>query len=262
MDKQTAEIAFTIGVVTFILMLLTSIIFTLLLVARNRKLKYRNEILSVNANYQRELLVTKMEVIENTLSSIAHQLHDEVGQLITFSIVQLNSIQAPNTPFQIEIDNVRESIQSSLQSVREISKSLSADYLATFGIEESIRRLVNRIPKAGGLKCDFYLQPSVSFKSTSNEIFTFRIVQELITNTIKHAEATAISISIIAQNENIILEYSDDGKGIPKTFILNEKSKSGLGLINIFKRVELMKGKVSIPQVNSGFKFNLTFLNL
>lgn len=261
MDKQTAEIAFTIGAITIMLIMLTSIIFTLLLAARNRKLKFRNELLSVNANYQRELLLTKMEVAETTLSSVSHQLHDEVGQLITFSIVQLNSIQSLHSPFQTELNNIRESVQHALQAVREISKTLSTDYLATFGINESIIRLINRIPKAISINCEFYLQPSLIFKSASNELFSFRIIQELITNTIKHAEATIITISITTHDENILIEYSDNGKGLPDTFVLNDSKGSGLGLLTIFKRVELMKGTATFEKLTSGFKFCFTFPN-
>lgn len=260
MDKMQDIIFFVIAT-TVILVLLGVLIINLLLIGRNKALKHKNDLLKMAAEYQKEVMVTQIEVMENTFSDISQQLHDDVGQMIAFSIVQLNNIQTTDKNFQTEINNVRESVQSSMQSVREISKTLSPDYVKSFGLVESLERLLSRVHKVSGIEIQTTIAHPIIFNTQSNSVFTFRILQELITNTMKHAKATNITLSIKDENEHITLTYADNGKGIKIQSVDELQSKQSMGFANIIKRTALMNGKIEIATIEQGFKLILSIPN-
>lgn len=258
---ETQDITLLIVVTTTLLALLTVVIINLLLVSRNKRLKHNNELLQVHSDYRNELMKTQVEVLETTLNELSQQLHDDVGQMITFSIVQLNNIKTEDVHLQQEIQKVRESVQGSMQSLRDVSKTLSTDYISSFGMLESLNKLIERVRKASLLTIETDFKNSISLESRSNEIFAFRIIQELITNTLKHAEATRIRLSIVRNESDVIIEYTDNGRGLREASLSSLSDKNGMGFTNIMKRVNLMKGKMTVENLNPGFKFVLTFPN-
>jgi len=261
MDK-TSDIIFFVIATTVILFLLGVMIINLLLIVRNRKLKHGNHILQLNTEYQKELSKVQVEVIESTLNDVSHQLHDDVGQMIAFSIVQINNIELQDKNLQIELNAVRESIQNSMNSLRTISKTLNTEYIKSFGIYESLDRLLENAQRMSGIIIHSNYNKLIIFKSHSRELFCFRILQELITNTIKHSQASEIHLSFEEENEFICITYFDNGKGIETKDINKLKSKSSLGFANILKRTELMNGKIVIDDKKNGFHLLLTLENV
>lgn len=260
MDK-TADIIFFVVAITVLIVLLTVLIINLLLIGRNRRLKHQNELLQVSADFQHELMKAQIELVENTLNDISKELHDDVGQMITLSIIQLNNIDSNDFSLNTKLAEVRNSVQASLNSVRDISKVLSTDYLKTFGIREALDKMIHQVNKATGINFNLSFDSGVVFKAAANEIITFRILQELITNTIKHAEASTISIVIRNENENMLIDYKDNGKGLTINNANELNTKKGLGFTNLHKRVALMKGTISTPDLPEGFGIKLIFPN-
>lgn len=260
MDK-TSDIIFFVVATVIILLLLAVLVINLLLIGRNRKLKHGNELLKLKGDYQKELAKTQIEVIDSTLNDIGQQLHDDVGQMIAFSIVQLNNLETNDTSLRKEIATIRESVQGSMHSLREISKTLSTDYLKSFGLFESLKRLVDSVQKTSGLIVHTNIDQNIVFNTMSNEVFCFRILQELFTNTLKHAHATEISLMLKKEDSFIHLLYSDNGKGISGISLHELKTEKSLGLTNIFKRVELMKGRIELDSNKTGFNLNIVFEN-
>ncbi|HYV95213.1 MAG TPA: ATP-binding protein [Chitinophagales bacterium] len=217
----------------------------------------------MKTSFEKELMKTQVEVAENTLNDIARDLHDDVGQMLTFSIIQLNNIRPmPDAATEKNIAAARESVQNTLQSVRSISKTLSNDYLSSFGMEESLKRLFERIARQGIVRTTLVFPANVLFSSRSNEVFAFRIIQELVTNTLKHSGATELSLIISEADGNIQIEYSDNGKGLHGDQFNNEQLKNSLGFTNIFKRAELMHGEITISNNSEGgFYLRLSFPN-
>lgn len=263
MDKETTQVIFFIVATSFILLMLSVLVINLLLVGRNRRLKHNNEVLEMKSNFEKELMTTQVEVAENTLNDIARDLHDDVGQMLTFSIIQLNNFNIANDEsLNKKLSEVKDSVQNTLQSVRGISKTLSNDYLTSFGIFESLNRLFERINKQEAVKAELQFPEGILFRSKSNELFSFRIIQELVNNTLKHAEATGLQLMVTEENSDIKILYTDNGKGIATNKIQPGELPTGLGFTNIYKRAELMKGKMEITsEAGHGFNFILIFPN-
>jgi len=263
MDPEVKDILLSVGISTVAFLILAALVINLLLVSRNRRLKHQARVLELKSNFEKELVKTQVEVAENTLNDIARDLHDDVGQMLTFSIIQLNNIkEAANTPVENKLMDVRTSLQNTLQSVRSISKTLSNDYITSFGIYESVQQLFGRLSRQGIVKTTLSFPQSVLFKSRSNELFAFRIIQELVSNTIKHAEATEIKLKVSEENNLLKMEYSDNGKGIQKDFLQRDRLKNSLGFTNISRRADLMKGHIEIrTNDHEGFYLQLSFPN-
>jgi signal transduction histidine kinase len=197
------------------------------------------------------------------LNDIARDLHDDVGQMLTFSIIQLNNLK-PSEPQKLatQIAEVKESVQNTLQSVRGISKTLSNDYISSFGIKESLSRLFERLRKQNLVECIYEYPADLQFVTRSHELFIFRIIQELVSNTLKHGEASRLRLTFSEEQNMMTITYHDNGKG----FILDAQQLTQLrnsqGFSNIFKRAELMKGKVMVQSApGDGFRFQMNFPN-
>jgi hypothetical protein len=243
MDIQNQDSIFLLIISTILLVLLAVIVINVLLVSRNRRLKDEAILLETKAAYEKEILNTRLEVAEATLQEIAGDLHDDVGQMLTLAIIQLNRLE-------IESDLVveaKEAVKSGLESVRSISRILSPEYLQSFGINQALVRLQERINKQQILHLNLEIYNSISWLNREQELYVFRILQELVTNTIKYAEAKQVFIKISMEGSNISVEYIDDGKGFQP-----EDAENGMGMINIQRRIELMGGNLKIQSERDG----------
>ena len=96
MDKETYENIIIVSSKTGLLFLLGGLIISLLLAARNRQLRHNAIIAETKNNFDKELINTRLEVTENILNEVARDLHDDVGQMLTFAILQLNILKSQN----------------------------------------------------------------------------------------------------------------------------------------------------------------------
>ena len=259
MDSQVSNVIFFVGCSTIVVVILIAFVINLLFVSRNRRLKHNAQVLEMQSTYDRDLMRTKIEVAENTLNEIARELHDDVGQMLSFSIIQLNTIK-PNTLVDLnsQLEEVRESIRTSLQSVKSISKISSNEYLKAFGLYESLKRLFERIERQGLIKTKVHLPINNPFQSHSVELFTFRIIQELVNNSLNHADCSEICLTISESINYNKIEYEDNGKGFLMATPGPLFKPTGQGFTNIYKRVDLMGGKHQIKtEPGKGFKFQL-----
>jgi len=263
MDKETYENIIIVISTTGLLFLLGGLVISLLLAGRNRQLKHIAALHETKLNFEKELINTRLEVTENILNEISRDLHDDTGQMLAVAMLQINNIKSqPNEKIDKSLLELQESIQLGLDSVRSISKTLSSDYLGTFGIFESLIQLKQRLAKKGLSNINLSYSEDVLFQSKSYELFTYRIIQELVTNSLKHAKATAITIQITNIGKNLKVTYSDNGIGLSSDLLNNNLINTSLGFTNINKRAKLMGGEIKMLSTpGQGLLFELVFPN-
>ncbi len=263
MDTKSADIIFVAGLVSVILLILVLLLFNLLLTGRNRRLRHKAEKLAFQAELEKELTRVKLEVAESTLTDVARDLHDDVGQLLSFSIIQMNAAKNRSAVEQSDMyEEVRTTIQNALNSIRGISKVLSHDYISSFGLQEALQRLFENATRQTGIVAELNYPGRILFNTANNEILSFRIIQECMNNSLKHANAGTIRLSVVEQNGEVSLTFDDDGKGLTPGQLNSEELKNSLGFTNMRKRAEMMSGQLQVlPAPNRGTRIILSFPN-
>lgn len=234
---------------TITLVLMAVLVINLLLIARNRRVKHQTALLEAKAAYERDLLSTRLEVTESTLEEVAADLHDDVGQMLTVAILELNRMEGAQ--------EAKAAVKAGLESVRTISKSLSPEYMKTIGLQVSIVRMAERLSKNGGLQIELQVDEGIDSVDQSRDLYVFRILQELVTNTLKYAQATKIDIIIRKLTDAMQIVYTDNGIGFSESEV---SENSGLGLVNVRRRVAVLNGTILIKTTpGNGFVAEMQF---
>ncbi len=257
---MNSDISSLLVIITVFILIVVLLMLNLMLTGRNRRIKHDNEIMQINARLESEVSIAKMEVAENTMNELSRDLHDDVGQQLVFSIMQINALDKNMSDDRNRaLIEARESVQSALNSIRNISKNLNKEYISIVGFKDGVNRLFDKLSFSGNIAFQMNIPEQLKFKSPANEVFTFRIIQECVSNTIKYAGASTIFLTVTIVENVVNLVYEDDGKGI-NTIDLSSNGGTGIGINNMKKRAELMKGKILIEnRAPNGIKVSLVF---
>lgn len=142
-----------------------------------------------------------------------------------------------------KVSESRELIAQSINDLRDLSKSLSFEHISALGLAKTIETEVERINKSGLLKVFFSVEGKVFSIGEQHELVLFRILQESLNNSLKHAAAKHFKISLQYHHDLLNLSLEDDGLGFSPGLLNN---KSGSGLRNIENRAALIGGKAMI----------------
>lgn len=176
---------------------------------------------------------------QNERIRIARDLHDSVGQML--SLVKMNLSSQEQTS---ENENIQSLVDKTISEVRNISHNLIPEEL-NFGIFPALENLSDKVNASSTTKMELNIPEEVreiKFQK-QNELSIYRIVQEVINNMIKHADASSINLSISKLERSLIINIKDNGKGLDNDSISNSK---GIGWKNINARVHMMDGKIKI----------------
>ncbi len=237
--KQTTQIFLILGFVIF------AAVFAYLLYNRYRwkqQVKMQTEILK-----QQELAAQSiLEAEEKERTRIAKDLHDGVGQMMSAARMNLssfyNTAKIDDRDQNKSLVNIIQLVDDSCKEVRAVSHSMMPSALLNKGLPDALRELADKITNKH-LSVSFYSEGFTERLSTTTETILFRVIQECINNSIKHAEASTLDISLINDNDGISVTIEDNGKG----FVIDgEQTEEGMGLSNIRSRIQFLKGTVDI----------------
>jgi signal transduction histidine kinase len=199
---------------------------------------------SLRSLFKQELLKTQIEVQEETLNHISREIHDNITQVLSF--VKLNLALTGKLTEQDKADKIKESrelVAQTIYDLRDLSKSLSFEHISAKGLVKTIQLEAERINKSGIIAVRFSVAGDVYSLGEQHELLLFRIFQESVNNTLKHANAKHLNISLQYSNQMFNLTVADDGDGFSTDI---SEDKRGLGLKNIETRAALIGGNVII----------------
>ncbi len=207
-------------------------------------------------NEQKQLLIkANLESQEKERARIASDLHDDVGANLSTIKLFVSHLEAGNEQdTTTSLAKVTGMLKETIQSVRQISHNLIPANLQQFGLISALEDLCEKINDTKHLQVSYQFDYKAKFRS-EHQLHIYRIVQELINNTLKHAEATKISIQIVLENGQTILTYSDNGKGIQESAT---HATNGIGFNNIRSRAEIIGAGIYLPKEETGFHLKLT----
>jgi signal transduction histidine kinase len=180
---------------------------------------------------------------EEERKRIAKDLHDGLGVLLSTAKMQFSSIKDKSPENRPLIEKATQLLEQATGDVRRISHNMMPGLLTKFGFYEAVEDLLDQINEAGGPKTEIHIEGETSRLPQNFEIMLYRIVQEMVNNTLKYAEAKNISMIIKIGDDRLNIQFSDDGIG----FNVQEKLDSNtIGISSIINRVEFLNGIVSI----------------
>jgi signal transduction histidine kinase len=215
----------------------------------NRKKRHEQEKELLKTNFENELLKSQIEVKEQTMQTIAGNLHDNIGQLLSLTVVTLSTID-PESPAGVskKVKSVSELTKRAIKEVRQLSRLIYGQEIIRMGLAEAIAFELDYLKNAGlhAITFDSNYQPREEYQD--KEIILFRIFQEILNNAVRHAEATAIDVTIRQNDQGLAVTIKDNGKGFNEEEVVNEKK--GMGLFNIRRRVAFIGGDITITVQN------------
>lgn len=252
-NEQIALIGYVI-IVTFLLVFMFVIFFTTF---QKRKNKLLLDKIDQQRKFEEEIAKTQLEIQDQTLKNVGQELHDNVGQLLSFASMQLNLVSSlTSDKIKEKVDDTKNVIKDTIQEVRALSKSLNSDVILNLGLKKSIQNEVDRLNKLKTIHAELRIEGEErELDNKKDEIILFRIIQEFFSNTNKYSEAEHLSVILNYTNETLVITAKDDGKGFDKNTI-----EQGSGLINMNSRAALINTKLVLQsQPGQGVELTLNY---
>jgi signal transduction histidine kinase len=174
---------------------------------------------------------------------LARELHDETGQALTSIILGLKAIEdSPDRDaVRAAVSELRERVVTTLQDVRQLAVELRPKVLDDFGLVSALERLTQTLEESTGISVDF--ESTLPRERLPGDVETalYRVVQEALTNVVKHAGATRVSVLLTQRGESAAVVVEDNGQGFDEG-----RDHEGFGLVGMGERIELLGGKLHL----------------
>lgn len=187
---------------------------------------------------QRFRLVLQGE--EKERSRLARELHDGLGQLLAAAKLQLGLAASGQ---EKAFDKARQLLEETVSEVRHISHNLMPVSLSSNGLGTALEQLFDKLRAPGKLAIEVHLEADFTAFDAQSQMALYRIVQEVLHNMVKHAEASRIIVDIQEDTGELLLSIADDGKGFDTSQL---GQSNGLGWRNLNTRVGLLKGSMEV----------------
>jgi len=235
----------------------------LLIVVRNQRKKWQLQLQmsQLKEQQQNQLIEAAVKSEEGERHRIAETLHDEVGAILSsvrlhFSNINSSQMDARGNTLH---DKSKELLDEAIQKVRSISHNLHSTLLKEFGLNEAIRNFLTKTVQGSIISVDMELDPNYLIQSSQMDISIYRILQELVNNTLKHAHPTHLNVSTVVLNDIFTMSIQFDGSGLTQQQFEELRYKpDGLGLKNIQNRIILLKGNIHFETNNPENTIRLT----
>jgi len=230
-------------------LLLVGFIVTILFLYQRRQHRQEKQLSRLKDQYEQELLRSQLEIQEATFKTIAQELHDNIGQVL--SVVKLSLSILPleaHHPAYESVLNSRQMLNKVIYDMADLTKSLHTDRITQIGLVEAIRFDVESLRRTGLLEIGFSVSGNEYPFEDQRAIFLFRMFQEMLNNILKHSKATQVNIAVIYTIDNkFVLKVEDNGVGFdPDKKRTQASSSSGIGLKSMTNRAHLIGAEISI----------------
>jgi len=235
MEKDGTDLFIVILLGFFLMLFLVSFIVIMVVVHRKRQVENLQKIQILHTEYEKTILNVELEIQEETLGFIGRELHDNIGQLLSLTKLNLSSSKPE------KIQEGRQLIGMVIKEVRSLSKTLNLDWVEAISLEQYFQKELQKLVQVGFCKVEFQMEGEEVPLSKEKKLILIRVFQECLNNVVKHSEAQFILVSMVNTADYLQLSVKDDGNG----FDLSRPSL-GMGLVNLNKRMAAIGGQMHI----------------
>jgi len=227
---------------------ITSLAFAIGVFMIQKIFKYMKRVEDSRRLTEKMFLNAIIQTEEKERKRFAKDLHDGMGPLLStvkMSVSSLAQMKHDDASREI-VENTELVINEAIKSLKEISDNLSPHILNNFGLLRALNNFSNKINVTKTIRINLKSNLKDERFDTNVEVVLYRVVCELINNTIKHAKAKKIDISLTKEDDYLTIVYEDDGKGFDVSKVIEQPATSGMGFSNIYSRINSLKGEINI----------------
>jgi hypothetical protein len=229
-----------------VFVILVACIFIFFIVFDRKKSKFLLEREQAKRAYEKELSESKIEIQEQILKNISWELHDNIGQMLSASKMQLSALgKQDSNNNDIALSDSIKILNDVILDIRQLSRTLNNDYIDFNGVVRSTELEIERFNRLKYVKATMTIMGEETAIDDKDEVILFRIIQELLSNIVKHSKATELNVSFDFREENLTIKVKDNGVGF------NGKHEgSGIGMANLNNRVKMLNGSIQFINNN------------
>ena len=200
--------------------------------------------------FNKRLLTAVLRTEEKSRSRFAKELHDGTGPLLSSAKMALTALASEQRPQQRKelTDNAIYVIDEAIRSLREISNNMQPQILNDFGLARGVRNFIDRGLTLRNVKIEFTTNLRDQRFDPDAEVIVYRVVCELINNSLKHSACSAIDVALHYDGKTLMLHYADNGCGFDPAAVADK----GMGLSNISSRINSLNGTLDIRSSTGG----------
>lgn len=249
-----------IGSVFMAFLLMSFIVILFFYFSRKKIIQKEIEKKNLEISHQKELLRSVILTQEVERKRIAQDLHDDISSKLNVVSLNTHLLKTPNLSDDELLDitnNITDLTQKALENSRRIAHDLLPPVLEKFGLHAGVEELVVEFNSSKSVNVIYQNVLKFDISDIDKHLHVFRILQELLNNSVRHGKATEISIAFKSiDNQNTCI-YSDNGIGFN---CKSDDSQKGLGMKNIESRINFLNGTFTIDSsLNNGVKIKFTF---
>jgi signal transduction histidine kinase len=245
-DQVGLYISIALGVVV-------SICISVAVLFAHRLVNYLDRVDRQRAMFNRRIMTEVLRAEERSKQHFSKELHDGMGPLLSSAKMSLSALSQDGLSEQQRelLSNTIYILDQALRSVREISNNLSPQVLVDFGLSQAVENFTSRLSVMHGVVIRFNTTLTTERFDGDVEVIVYRVICELINNSLKHSGCTDIVLDLEYQDNTLTLNYADNGRGFdPETV-----TDCGMGLSNISSRISSLGGTFTINSAKGmGFK--------
>ncbi|ACU61726.1 ATP-binding protein [Chitinophaga pinensis] len=221
-------------------------------IADRRETGYQAELKRIEKEKQLSNYTALMEGQEQERRRMARDLHDGLGCRLSAIKLGLSRIPVANSPQEFPLQQVIDQLDASIRELRWISRNMMPESLLTLGLQEALKDLCSSVmsPQLRLVYNAYNIDPALPL---STQTMIYRMIQEIITNAVKHANATTILLQCSQEEYSFFITIEDNGRG----FDTNSHQSDGIGLKNIRNRVDYFHGNLHIESSPEGTIINI-----
>lgn len=244
LKSVNADILIAIIAGSLLLFLLCTFIIAFLTLYQRKRQFYKIEKQKLQAEFAQTLLQSQLEIQEQTLRHISHELHDNLGQVASLIKINLTTLQFDDTIKAIEkIENTKDLTRQLIADLKSLSVSLGTDRITQTGLVKALETEVERLNKTEQFIASLTQEGNIPVLDNDKSVILYRMAQEILNNMVKHSGANQITILLKASGNLFTLAFSDDGVGFD---VEEKKNSGGAGLLNLQNRARLINAQLII----------------
>jgi signal transduction histidine kinase len=193
---------------------------------------------------QRQYAQAEITAIEQDRARIAADIHDDLAPTLVAVKMKISSFDLEDPEDQYQLESTNQAIDDLAKRLRSISFNLMPSTLKAKGLETAIREFVSFMSREDQLQVRFWTAEEPLFLPEEATIHTYRMVQEIVQNTVKHAQATELYISLKREQRYLMLQTKDNGQGFDYERMIQKEG--GLGLRSLLNRANLLRAEFQV----------------